>query len=215
MKELKLKPEQAWNVVSVIAIVAIVALFWMALHPPSANVGNLKEVRKARREDRSTAEKASEKAKQIETSLASLTWKGSADEIGPQALGTVTRLAQAAQVTATAFRPQRIQDDGGLPQMAFLVTVEGRYPNVVSLLRNLEKPETKMAVTLLQMASADASNDMVNATIGLTAFIQELKKSAPAKKNPKDGPAIQVTPVEKKPVPAKPMAARSEANNRG
>lgn len=217
MKELKLKPEHAWNVVSVVAIIAILVLFWMALHPPSSTVGNLKEVRKSQREDRATADAAKEKATKIESSLANLTWKGSADTVGPQALGTVTRLAQAAQVTATAFRPQRTQDDGGVPQMAFLVTIEGRYPNVMTFLRNIEKPESKMAVTLLQMASADASNDLVNTTVGLTAFFQEppKAKSNPAAKDAQGAPKIEVTPVEKKPAPAKPLASRSEANTRG
>lgn len=108
------------------------------------------------------------------------TWTLPEPQVGPTALAQVTALVKQNGLNLISFRPQRRNEDGKFVQLPFLLTIEGSYPKVVNLLKALEKPQTKLAVTLAQVASSDAASDAVTGSIGLVAYL-DTKVDAPAK----------------------------------
>jgi len=142
---------------------------------------------------------AEDRVMEANLQLAAQTWPGDAQQIAPVALAKVTQLVQARRLRLVAFRPQRTTANGDLTQLPFLVTVEGSYPGVVAFTKDLEAPSTKLAVSLVQIASADAGSDQVTASVGLVAFMP------PAKADP----ATTTT------APAGARASRQETTPRG
>ncbi len=97
-------------------------------------------------------------------------WTADERAINAAVLDRVTSQAKESSVKMVGFRPQRAETDGTLRRLPFLVLLEGRYLDVLKMLRALETPDSKIAVNLVQMASSDGSSDRVNASFGIIAF---------------------------------------------
>ncbi|MBV6458127.1 MAG: hypothetical protein HONBIEJF_01250 [Fimbriimonadaceae bacterium] len=105
-------------------------------------------------------------------------WALDADEISAHAMAFATKMANGRNLKVAAFRPQRPQPNGNLTMLPYQLSVEGSFPDVVRFLQAMETKGTKLAVNLVQVASADGASDHVNATIGLVAYREgESKKS--------------------------------------
>ncbi|MBS1724090.1 MAG: type 4a pilus biogenesis protein PilO [Armatimonadetes bacterium] len=105
----------------------------------------------------------------------SMVWTDPVSQIGPKALDTISRLANLHKLKLVALRPQRTDTVEEMTEIPMLVTVEGPYLAVSQFLNDLEKPETRLAVTLVQFSSMDGSTDSVSMTAGCTAFAVEPK----------------------------------------
>jgi hypothetical protein len=51
-----------------------------------------------------------------------------------------------------------------------LVALEGSYLDIVAFMRSLEKPESKLAVEMIQLNSSDGISDRTNLTLGVVAY---------------------------------------------
>lgn len=182
MKSVRLNPEQGWTVAAGFLVIVFLVLSWFAFFPIEPKTDERadesalnRDLLRAEEEKRQSLARVDE----AEMRIAALTWPQTIDEISPSALGRVGELARQAGVKVTSFRPQRTQDDTDVPAIPFLVTVEGEYPRVLTLLRLLESETTRLAVTLVQIAAADGATDRVNTTYGITAFLtpEEIQKS--------------------------------------
>lgn len=100
-------------------------------------------------------------------------WTQPTDEISAATMAKVTSLAQGRNLKVIAFRPQRTQDDSGVLRIPFQASIEGPFPQVVALLKDLETSKFKVIVSTVQIASADGASDKVSATIGLVAYREE------------------------------------------
>lgn len=116
------------------------------------------------------ADSLSRDLREVEASLASRTWKGGPQQVGPAALNSMSALAKSNQVKLSGFRPQRSNSVAGLELLPFAVTAEGRYLDVLRFVQAIEKSDSKVAVDRLQFASAEANSDQVTAVVGITAF---------------------------------------------
>ncbi len=100
-------------------------------------------------------------------------WQYPIDQIGPKALQTVSGFVKTAKLKLVAFRPQKAVEVNGLTQIPFLISVEGGYPGMMELLRQLDKPDAKIATNNVQLTSTDSNSDLVTGTIVAMAYTQE------------------------------------------
>lgn len=103
---------------------------------------------------------------------------GTAEKIAPLAMSTVSALARKHGLRVVAFRPQRVVDDADLVHVPFLISLDGPFPKIAGFVRDLDSKQSRLAVSQLQVTSADPASDRVNATVGAVAFLQpdELKE---------------------------------------
>lgn len=107
-------------------------------------------------------------------------WSQTADQVGPTAMSMLEKFARQNNLKVISFRPQRLEEEAGLERLPYQITLEGAFPKVISFVRTVETPATKIAVTNVQIASSDGASDAVTATISLVAYRQKssLKKIA-------------------------------------
>jgi hypothetical protein len=72
------------------------------------------------------------------------------------------------------FRPQKAEQERDLTRIPFLLALEGPYSDVVALTKDLERPQSKLAVNMLQLNSSDGVTDQVNAAINVVAYTTDL-----------------------------------------
>jgi Tfp pilus assembly protein PilO len=122
---------------------------------------------------------ARKEAAAAKTEVDANVWTGSPDEISPTALARLTAIAKRNSVNLTAFRPQRETEAGTLVSLPFQVNLEGTYPNVVKMIREIDAPGTKLAVTLTQINSTNDASGEITATVGMVAYLKPKKTEAP------------------------------------
>jgi Tfp pilus assembly protein PilO len=158
------------SVAAVLALAIILGLMFLLPVPTAADART-----QGRLEEREVIEatlKTRQEADRLETEIAGWVWTISPAEIEPAALARATSLAAARNIRLSAFRPQRPQEAGGLVMLPFTMAVEGAYPNVHSFVQDLDAPDTRLAVTLVQLSAVDGITDTVTATIGVAAFVR-------------------------------------------
>lgn len=162
---------------SVVSLVALVVMAGTALGliliPKPTNAKVKAESKKKEMKALIASEDARRKLDDANLVISTTAWTGAQDEVGPTALARVTAMAKKRNLNLTAFRPQRVNDDPGLMSLPFLISVDGPYVNVVQFTKDLETSGTRLAVNMVQIASADATNDRVTANIGVTAFVKQ------------------------------------------
>ena len=111
--------------------------------------------------------------------IASRVWMANPDTIGSQTLAIATEDAKRFGLGLSGFRPQKPTEEGELTRLTYVMTLEGPYPGLQAMVRDLETPGRRLSVHMVQVASADDASDLVNATIGVSAFIEKPKPKAP------------------------------------
>jgi hypothetical protein len=165
-----------------LAVAALAGLLVFDLFVPAPTI---KKSAQARMRNEQTVRDQTYKFKadveRIKKEVAARVWTGSADSVGAQALEMATSIAKSKGLKLTAFRPQKALDEGELWRLAFVMTLEGSFPGLQSVVRELETPSRRLSVHLVQVASADEASDLVNATIGVTAYLEKPKAKADTK----------------------------------
>ena len=170
MMRAKANPKATSTSIMALACVLLVgSIVGLVLPKPSA--------KKLERDEKAAAKKlAGETAlakAQMATADAIVTahvWTGEPSAIQNQALTRVSALAKTRGVTLVRFQPQRNPvTSTTLEQLPFLVVVEGTFPAVSALERDLENPGNKLAVNLFQVGSSDSESNAVTANIGIVA----------------------------------------------
>jgi hypothetical protein len=177
-----MEPIKLWNIMLGLAIAALAGLlvFDLAVPKPKAEGTNAQKLES----DRLLIAEADKLEKEFEASklrIAARTWIMSADAVGAVALDRATNMAKKHGLTLGAFRPQKPIEEGELIRLAYVMTLEGPYPGLRAMVRELETPELKLSVHLVQVASADDASDLVNGTIGVTAFLEKPKTASQKK----------------------------------
>jgi len=174
------------SAVIVISLVAIVVLaLFLAFAPQPSAAGLVKAKRTAAEKLEKEIEEAKKSKEAVAETLASHLRAGVPDKISPALLSEVTELAQSTGLKVNSFRPQRTTELGELTQLPYVLTVEGSFGSVASLLRRLEEPQRKIATTLVQINSADGASDTVTATVGMSVYT----RTEAAEKRETDGKA--------------------------
>ena len=169
--------DRTWTVLSIIAIgvLALIAGFDLIYPKPHATVTAQQSKQKEKQLlDQITAQKIT--VASIQRNNAQLLWTNAdgtpaaADKIAAQSLDALTAMSAKRGVTLLGFRPQKANLVGGIVQQPYMVTFDGSYPGVVGVLSDLEGSLHKLAVSVVQVSSADPATDRVNANIGVVAY---------------------------------------------
>lgn len=99
----------------------------------------------------------------------SRTWVGEDSAITAGILNLTTTLARKRNVGFVRLVPQRADLGGQLERLPYQLVVEGRFPDVAALEKDLEVPANRLAVSAFQVASSDTETNKVSATIGIVA----------------------------------------------
>lgn len=175
---------------SLIAITAILILagtlgFMLFVKPP-----NEQKVSKDKlvRDYKEKTERSKQEYAKAKAAIDPVLWTEAADKVSPQALSSITKLAQEHHLKVVAFRPQKPVDAEGLTQIPFSISVDGAYPDTMQLVKDLETSNTKLAVSLVQVMAADAASDHVTGTINVVAYT---KAATPPTSTTKGGSSAQ------------------------
>jgi hypothetical protein len=104
-------------------------------------------------------------------------WPDPDANITPAALSQVNTAAQKWSVKVTAFRPEKAITAGSLNILPYLVTVQGTYANCMQFEHEMEENDPQLAVSMLQIASADSLTSGVTASITLNAYVDPNRPS--------------------------------------
>jgi len=104
----------------------------------------------------------------MHTAIAKLTLP--ADKAVPEALSLVGRAAKQSGVTVDSARPLRDVMVGGLTRHAVQFNVSGGFTEVATLLEGLQRPGARLVVERVEISSADAGSDRVQAQLRLAGF---------------------------------------------
>jgi len=144
---------------------SLVGLVWPK---PTAKAAVIKE------RTQTTKEKAARSTAETETLVAkaaviSRTWTEQPASIQDKVLTLTATLAKKRGLNFVRLQPQRVSLAEPLEQYPFLLVVEGPFPKVAELERDLELPANRLAVSLFQITSSDSESNKVSASIGLVA----------------------------------------------
>lgn len=165
-----------WNVLILLSVMVMAAFAAVDFFLPRPTLAqSIQRYRRAEKDLREKSAKLREDLAEIDRRIEQRTWKGTPDSVGAQALDIADGIAKAHQMSMSAFRPQKAMDDGELTRLSFVMTLEGRFVGLQQVVRELETPARRLSVHLVQVASADEASDLVNATVGITAFLEKPK----------------------------------------
>ncbi|MFZ4508335.1 MAG: type 4a pilus biogenesis protein PilO [Fimbriimonas sp.] len=151
-------------------LVLATTLAVMLFLPKPTDKGIAKQRRDKELELKLSKQQASDRLAELKASINSRIWDLPADQIGPGALSKVSQAAAAHKLKIVAFRPQRANEAEDLIQLPYLVTLDGPYLSVLGFVQDIQAKENKLAVNLVQLASADGASNRVTASVSLMAY---------------------------------------------
>jgi len=164
------KDSRTANIVSLVAILLLVLMLVYAFVPkpkPGTSLGRLNQTV---RDTNNSTQEAKVRSDEAKATIEKRSWSEGPEKVAPLALTKVNQYVRETGVRLLAFRPQRSLPGKDLQPVPFLVSVEGTYPKIMAFCQKLDFQEPRLAVNLIQVASADSSSDKVSASIGLTAY---------------------------------------------
>lgn len=103
--------------------------------------------------------------------LDSRIWQGTQESATPLVLARLTDFATARGIGVKSLRPQKPAENGGLIQLGYVLALEGTFPQILDMVRDIEQKLPRVAVHQINLVSADAAAGTVSANIGLAAFV--------------------------------------------
>lgn len=165
MMRAKADPKATSNLIYFVACVLMLGSIYLLLMPKPRP----KVVKLAARKQEESIRTARQRALEASGSVASRTWTGEDAAITGRILDLTTTLARKRNVGFVRLQPQRATLGVPLEQLPYLLVVEGPFPAVAALERDLEVPANRLAVNAIQLASADTESNKVSASIGIVA----------------------------------------------
>jgi Tfp pilus assembly protein PilO len=166
-----------WDIVSGIAVLALVGVFFVDLMIPKPKLlDSVKKLGEQQMELRLNLERESDKLEGLQQMARNRLWHGSPEQVSPVILQEVNRACTASGVSMARFQPQRSQEAGELNLLGFTFNAEGRFPQVMQMIRSLESSKIRIAVTQANLSSSSEDNDTVRAAIALAVFIEKPKE---------------------------------------
>jgi len=177
MSTLNIAPEKLWTWVLVAGFVALGSVAAFDRLVPAPKAGNTSQERSAARKKLAIElDSATARADEVSKLNSSFTWSMAGDQVGPSALDQVSKSCAQRQIKLSSFRPQRAFVDQSLEGMGFVATLEGTFTSVAAFIKDMESSNSKLAVNMVQLASADGSTDAVTANIGFIAYAEVKNK---------------------------------------
>ena len=169
MMRAKADPKATSNTILILACVvlagSVVGLLW-----PKPSLGAIKtKEKKDAKKLRDSRDAAIESAKAARATLLARTWTGDPSVIQGEVYNLTTSLAKKRNVSWLRLQPLKGTPSGDLEQISFLLVVEGPFPAVAALERDLESPANRLAISAFQVSSSDSETNKVSASVNLVA----------------------------------------------
>jgi len=175
-------PENAGpNGLTLAALLILIAtlVYMLAFKPPSVedvSVGHSL----TKRNTYTQIENAKQKALEVRKTLAPKFWQGGSVEVTADILSKLTNEVNRYGLTLTSFRPDTDKDLAGFTELKYTVQVAGPYPKIRSLLTSLDGGSDKVALGSVQIAASPNTNDSVQATLSISAYLVTDQSLLPA-----------------------------------
>ncbi len=168
------QPEAGWNLLLAFSLAGILVAGWFAFLQPKphrfASGSRQPSVAAIEAETREIEAKASEGGKR----LSDRTWDVGPELFGSQLLDKTTAIAGKCHLRLTNFRVGKTFAAAGLRETPVTVVVDGGFMDVMAFMAALEKPDSKIAVSQLDL-SASGIQDQVSATVSIAGFLSQEK----------------------------------------
>ena len=112
-----------------------------------------------------------------------------AERVVPEVMQQVQAAAQRSGVTLSSIRPLAPQRLDGLTAHEIQFQFDSSFPSAISLLYDLEKEGSKLAITRVQISSASQTSDAVRMTVSVAAYSVE-EGGRDEKKRKSESPGI-------------------------
>ncbi len=156
----------------ILAMLVMIGTLVFVLLPKPKVAMTTRAIDKVALDSRLNIKKAKDAGARDQEFVAQYVWTGPASQVAPVALARATKLSADHHLKLIAFRPQRTTDADGFTQLPFQISVEGPFPAVAAMLRELETPQGQLCVNLVQVSAAEGDTNKVSATIGTIAFLR-------------------------------------------
>lgn len=189
------------SVAIILAILVMIGTLVYIFLPPPKVAMTKRAIDKVAIDSRLNIKKAKEARDRDRAFVAQYVWTGPASQVAPAALARATKLSADHHLKLVAFRPQRTTEADGFTQLPFQISVEGPFPAVAAMLKELETPQGQLCVNLVQVSATEGDTDKVSATIGTIAFLQSATVTTKTTTTtlPQGKPAAPGTATDKRP----------------
>jgi Tfp pilus assembly protein PilO len=118
------------------------------------------------------AEKAKAQVDSLRAEPLAHVWTERPEKVMPQVLARLNALGKSAHVTVNGFRPQKEQAAGEVQILPFFLTLQGNVDGISRFLENLNDHEPKIALSMIQIATAETGNAPATASLNVVAYLQ-------------------------------------------
>lgn len=109
----------------------------------------------------------------LEEEVRQFTWRESPEALPPLLLKALHRTAAEAGVSLTSFRPGRLQQVPTGSKMPITVQVRAPFPKAAAFLERLQDTQRRVALERVQVASTEASSDIVVMELRLSVYTSQ------------------------------------------
>jgi hypothetical protein len=159
-----------WDILLTLSILGIGVDAWFISTPPKAPLDTSAGLRQSIRAAESKTQAVEDRASASLSETKDRTWDLTAEVFGSTALEAITGLCDKNHLHLAGFRMGKAIPAASLKEAPFVVIVEGTFVDVMSMVDKVEQPDSKMALSQLNIASGSVS-DRVTATLTLTGFL--------------------------------------------
>lgn len=165
------RADTGWNVLLTISIVLIFATVFVGFYWPGNGRAKVKHERSDvdRLADAVTRER--DATARTMKGLKPRMWAMAPEALASTVLDQMTALTQKNHLQLTEFRTEKLLEVALLKEETFSSVVEGRFVDVMTLLKSLEAPDSKLVVNVLQFSSSDNHSDRITANLSLAGFM--------------------------------------------
>lgn len=164
-----------WDSLLALSLIGAMVASWFAFVQPTPNSvprtvpgSSLKEIEDSTR----SLEQA---ASLSEGAVQARTWNLTAETLASQVLTRLTRVAETHHLQVNGFHSGRAIPAANLLEVPFVFVLDGAFMDVMAAVKELERPESKLAVSQLKISST-GDPGQVTATLALTGFLAKETK---------------------------------------
>jgi len=164
-----------WDSLLALSLIGVLIASWFAFVQPSAHPVARTQPGSSIREIDDTTRSLEDAASAGEDAVLARTWNASAESLASQILSRLNRLAETQHLHVNGFHSGRVISAPGLLEVPCVFVLDGAFMDVMAAVQELERPESKLAISQLKIAST-SNPGQVTATLALTGFlVREVK----------------------------------------
>lgn len=164
-----------WDSLLVLSVIGALLASWFAFVQPSPQPVARTQTGNSIKEVDDTTRSLESAASAAEEAVLARTWSGSAESLASRILSRINRLADTHHLEVNGFHSGRAISAADLLEVPCVFVLDGAFMDVMAAVQELERPESRLAIGQLRIASTSDPGQMT-ATLALTGFlVREVK----------------------------------------